>query len=82
MLSNAGNIFFYTAKTLKLLYGELSTVMIFGLLLPLIVLGFKLSMNASYYLSYASLVGFILSFIAVVTTIYTEICSKGITSTE
>lgn len=82
MWSNAGHIFFYTAKKLKILFGELSSVMIFGLFLPLIVLSFKCPMSTSYYLSYASLVGFILSFVSVIITIYKEISSKQIVSIE
>lgn len=82
MLSNASYIFFYTGRKLKMLYGELGIVMIFGLFLPLTILAFNIPSEIAHYLSFVSLVGFIISFIAVVISIYSEISSKKITTIE
>lgn len=79
MLGNASYIFFYTGRTLKMLYGELGIIMGFGLFLPLVILGFDIPSSITYYLSYASLVGFIISFITVVISIYGELSSRRIT---
>jgi hypothetical protein len=82
MLGNASFVFSYAAGSLKTLFRELVIVMIFGLFLPLVILGFHLPAYVANYLSYTSLAGFITSFVIVVITIYREISSKKITTID
>lgn len=82
MLGNASHIFIHTGKILKLIFWELLIVVTFGLFLPLLTLGFEFPSTVNHYLSYASLIGFILSFIAVLISVYKEISCKIVTSTE
>ncbi len=79
MLSNSSHIFFHSGKRLRLIFWELLIVVIFGLFLPLMILGFEFPSTVGHYLSYASLIGFILSFIAVLISVYQEIAHRIVT---
>ena len=82
MLSNTSYIFFNTGKILKVIFGELLIVVTFGLFLPLLTLGFVFPTSVTHCLSYASLIGFILAFIAVLISVYKEISQRLVTRTK
>jgi len=79
MLGNASCIFYDISEGLKELYAELGAVMAFGLFLPLIILGFDMPPDITHYLSYVSLVGFIISFVIVVVSVYKRMSSGMVT---
>ena len=78
MLANADEAIDIFKRPISTLYMVLVLALFFGLILPLVILYHTFSDTISIYLSYSSLIGFIISLLFVVNTIYKEMSSKKV----